>query len=99
MSNDGWQDLPIGGLILEAGNSDEYETGGWRALCPIVDMDKCNHCLLCYIFCPDVAVMTKDGKMLGMNLRYCKGCGICAAVCPVKAITMVMEAAAKEGAK
>jgi pyruvate ferredoxin oxidoreductase delta subunit len=24
-------------------------------------------------------------------LRYCKGCGICAEICPTKAITMVEE--------
>ncbi|MFH1485022.1 MAG: 4Fe-4S binding protein [Chloroflexota bacterium] len=99
MSKDGWKDLPIGGLVLEAGNSVEYETGGWRALRPIIDMDKCTHCLFCYIFCPDLAIQVEDSKNRGVDLRYCKGCGICASVCPVKVITMKMEAEAEEGAK
>jgi len=32
-----------------------------------------------------------------INYVYCKGCGICAEECPVKAITMVMEGEGKEG--
>ena len=38
--------------------------------------------------------MIKDGKVCGMDLVHCKGCGICASICPVKpkkAIEMVKE--------
>ncbi|MFN4245581.1 MAG: 4Fe-4S binding protein, partial [Brevinematia bacterium] len=30
-------------------------------------------------------------KMLGFDYDYCKGCGICANVCPRNAIDMVSE--------
>jgi len=47
--------------------------------------------MICWISCPDSAIKVKDGKMIGFDLDYCKGCGICAAQCPVKAIEMIDE--------
>ena len=88
------KDLPMGGVIKEGGTAHGYSTGGWRKLRPIVDLDRCTNCLICWVMCPDSAVITKDGKMMGFDLEHCKGCGICAVECPdkVKAITMKEEA-------
>jgi pyruvate ferredoxin oxidoreductase delta subunit len=33
----------------------------------------------------------KDGKMVGIDLEHCKGCGICAAECPVKGKAIHMK--------
>ena len=89
----GWKEIPVGGLILEAGNAEEYETGSWRTYRPVKDMEKCVNCLTCWIFCPDSSILTEDGKQAGFDLDHCKGCGICAAVCPpkVRAIEMILE--------
>ena len=94
----GWKDIPIGGMILEAGNAVKYATGGWRAFRPILDAERCIHCLLCWVMCPDSCIIVEGGKMKGFELRYCKGCGICAAICPdkVKCIAMVEEGKALE---
>ena len=51
---------------------------------PVWNKEKCIHCLTCWIYCPDAAIVVKDGKMTGINYDYCKGCGICANVCPTK---------------
>jgi len=60
-------------------------------------MEKCIQCLLCWVFCPDGAIVTEDRKVKGIDLVHCKGCGICACECPQKAITMIEEAHAREG--
>jgi len=95
----GWKDIPIGGMILEAGNAVKYQTGRLASLPPdrgtgIADI----HCLQCWVMCPDSSIMVEDGKMTGIDLVHCKGCGICAEVCPdkVKCIEMVEEAKAAE---
>ena len=43
--------------------------------------------MLCWLFCPDSSILVdaENEKMIGFDLKYCKGCGICAEVCPVNA--------------
>lgn len=94
--NAGWREIPIGGKIVDAGNAREYETGSWRATTPVVDQEECINCLLCWILCPDSSVDVKDEEMVGFHLRFCKGCGICAEICPVDAIEMVPETEPEE---
>lgn len=66
------------------------KTGSWRTLRPVLDLGKCNLCLLCWVFCPDGAIR-RSGKLLEIDYEYCKGCGICARECRRKAIIMVEE--------
>lgn len=92
----GWKALPIRSLIVEAGNSVDYETGSWRALCPVIDLEKCSHCMLCWLFCPEASIRVKDSKVIGIDLKHCKGCGICSEECPRHIITMVEETEGKK---
>lgn len=84
-------EFPLGAVIPEAGNSDDYVTGGWRSQRPERDDEKCTQCLLCWIVCPDSAIRVQDEKVTTFDLKHCKGCGVCANECPVDAITMVPE--------
>lgn len=87
----GWKEIPIGGLITEAGNAQTYNTGSWRTFRPVVDKEKCINCLMCWLYCPDSSVIVSDQKMREFDYDHCKGCGICAKVCPVKCIKMEKE--------
>ena len=97
MKPKGWKDIPIGGVIVEPGNSDTYETGSWRTYRPVHDKEKCTNCLRCWMLCPDSAIIVKDGKVTGIDYKHCKGCGICASECPdkIKAVEMVQEGEGK----
>jgi pyruvate ferredoxin oxidoreductase delta subunit len=69
------------------------QTGSWRIFKPVLNEERCNKCLFCWIYCPEGCI-TKD---LQINFDYCKGCGICAEECPAKAITMEKEEADETG--
>ncbi|MDI6816423.1 MAG: 4Fe-4S binding protein [Actinomycetota bacterium] len=86
-----WKKYPEGALILEGGNAAYYKTGGWRTDKPAWDEEKCTQCLICWISCPDSSIIVKDEKWDSFDYDHCKGCGICAKVCPVDAISMHPE--------
>lgn len=81
----------IPGGIAEAGTTENLYTGSWRTYAPVTDYEKCTDCHICWIFCPDSAIVVKDGKKLGTDFQYCKGCGICATECPVDCIEMKLD--------
>ncbi len=90
-----WRKHPRGAVIQEPGTAKQFKTGGWRSARPLWDKGKCTQCLLCFMFCPDSAIKTKDEKIASFDYDFCKGCGICAYECPRDAITMVDEAEAR----
>lgn len=66
-------------------------TGTWRIYKPVVELEKCVDCGVCWQFCPDSVIEWERGRKIQIDYTYCKGCGICAEVCPVKVIKMVPE--------
>ncbi len=65
----------------------DFKGATTRSRRPIIDYEKCTNCALCWVFCPDGAVMHRNDKY-EINYEYCKGCGICAEECNPEAITM-----------
>lgn len=86
-----WQELTPGGEIYEGGTSRLTKTGEWRSDMPVFHEVNCKQCLLCVPYCPDGSIPVLDGKRLDFAYDYCKGCGICATVCPFDAIEMKKE--------
>ncbi len=86
------KDIGTGAIATEPGSASQYKTGDWRSQRPIFKPEKCVKCGLCQLYCPEGCVLEKapEGKFEA-DLFYCKGCGICARECWVKAITMVEE--------
>lgn len=87
----GWRELPLGGVVQGGTARELNKTGSWRAERPIWHKDKCIQCLQCWLHCPDDSVLISGGKMTGIDYEHCKGCGVCAAICPKDALEMVPE--------
>jgi pyruvate ferredoxin oxidoreductase delta subunit len=71
-------------------------TGDWRSKRPVLAAEVCTDfkqgsetCQRCWVYCPDACI--SRGVPPLVDLEYCKGCGICAEVCPSGAIEMVQE--------
>ena len=70
-------------------------TGSWRTgWYPVLDASRCVDCLLCWIYCPDLAITTDQARVSGIDLNLCKDCEICVAACPEEALVMVEETGA-----
>lgn len=94
-----YKEMLIGGLLGVAGSSKEFKTGDWRSFRPMWDKEKCTHCMICLLMCPENSIPIDISgtiiKRKETDLDYCKGCGICAKVCILKCITMNTEGDSK----
>jgi len=67
-------------------SQDSIEVGGVVAK---VNPDLCAACLICVRACPyEVPFINADG-VSEIDISKCHGCGVCAAECPAKAITLL----------
>jgi len=62
----------------------------WRLIKPVFNKDYCIDCQFCWIYCPDVSIISRDKKLIGVDMDHCKGCGICVEVCPTNPKSLLM---------
>lgn len=71
-------------------NSHEFSVGDWRVEKPVFNRDFCIDCQFCWVFCPDISIVSRDKQMIGVDYEHCKGCGICVEVCPTNPKSLLM---------
>ena len=82
----------FGPLIVKPGSSKKNKTGSWRTdRRPKFLQKDCIACKLCILFCPEGCIDGAGKNTYNSNFDYCKGCGICAEICPKKDIEMIPE--------
>jgi 2-oxoisovalerate ferredoxin oxidoreductase delta subunit len=82
------KDMPM--MPMSLGSMLYNKTGAWRNIRPVVDLENCIQCGICWKFCPDMSIYIEN-EFPYVDYDFCKGCGICAEECPVKCIAMVEE--------
>ncbi len=93
----GYLEAPIGGTILDPGSSVVRDLSTSReGFIPALNLEKCVHCGLCDVVCPDLCFVWErlgedEVRLRGIDYRYCKGCRKCTEVCPTGALTEIRE--------
>jgi pyruvate ferredoxin oxidoreductase gamma subunit len=97
----GYETQPIGGTIINPGNSILKDLSGSRqGFLPEYHAEKCIHCAACDTACPDMCFVWEPGLdkkgrpqmfLQGIDYQYCKGCLKCVQACPVEALTTRRE--------
>jgi pyruvate ferredoxin oxidoreductase delta subunit len=74
-------------------NSYTASVADWRVEKPVYNKEYCIDCQFCWIYCPDMSIISRDKNMVGIDYDHCKGCGICVEVCPTnpKSLLMFLE--------
>ncbi|MDH3287442.1 MAG: 2-oxoacid:acceptor oxidoreductase family protein [Betaproteobacteria bacterium] len=96
----GYETQPAGGILPEPGNMVWNDLSASRTgLMPVLDREKCIHCGVCDLVCPDFCLTWGEGEeggkfereFMGIDYRYCKGCLRCVESCPSGALTTETE--------
>jgi pyruvate ferredoxin oxidoreductase gamma subunit len=93
-----WQAVPYlatarfaGPTIRHRGSAALRQTGNWRLERPVIDLEKCKRCFLCYLYCPEAAMRLDADNFPHVDYEHCKGCMICYEECPTDAISRKVE--------
>ncbi len=86
-----WREVDPGGQVMTPGSSVNYRSSDWTPRTMNWNPETCTHCLLCWTVCPDLCITVENEKMAGVDKFYCKGCAMCAQICPTKPKSLSFE--------
>ncbi|MBI4972320.1 MAG: 4Fe-4S binding protein [Candidatus Omnitrophica bacterium] len=82
----------FGPLIVKPGKSRNNKTGSWRVGSrPKFLQTNCIDCKMCKLICPEDCIMGSGKNTYYSDDNFCKGCGLCAYICPKKDVEMIKE--------
>ena len=82
----------FGPLTSKPKTSKSNKTGSWRTeVKPKFLQKDCIACKMCLLVCPENCISGQEKNTFSCDLNYCKGCGICAMICPKKDNQMIKE--------
>lgn len=84
------QKTPFNPISISCEISKGRPTNSWRMADPTFT-EKCTACGICALFCPEGVISVLDGRLMAVDLDYCKGCWICVNVCPVEGALAIRE--------
>lgn len=93
----------LGGILSQAGATVWNDVSAARSgSLPAFNRERCIHCALCDMVCPDYCLVWEKGEqggrfereLTGVDYRYCKGCLRCVESCPASAMLKKAETAA-----
>ncbi len=96
----GFETQPLGGVIPEPGNTIWNDNSAARTgYMPYFNSQRCIHCGMCDLVCPDYCLVWEKGEeggpyerqLTGIDYRYCTGCLQCVETCPASAMTNRVE--------
>ncbi len=79
-------------IVSKSGTSLKHKTGSWRVKkMPKFLQQNCIACDMCFDICPEGCIKGEGKNKYYSDYSFCKGCGLCAFICPKKDIEMVQE--------
>jgi pyruvate ferredoxin oxidoreductase gamma subunit len=77
--------------IYAIANSPQRQTGSWRQFRPVLHREHCTRCWLCFVWCPEAAIVLDANDYPVVDYTVCKGCLLCAHECPTQAFSIEKE--------
>lgn len=80
-----------GPSIYAVGNSPQRRTGNWRQFRPVLHVERCTRCWVCFVRCPEAAISLDAQEYPVVDYDECKGCLLCVHECPTHAFSAEKE--------